>query len=220
MKITAGRTAILTALALTITCAGIAPATVAKPAAAPATVATSADGAARSGEPRTVHVAGRQIPVDLANGLYEMRGSLVGDWRYIPKEVLHNTPTLYAEAGVEVFSGCIDLRPRDAKCTRSDDRGELHLAFLYWASFDNGGNLIKGQCVHPITGGKGVFAGARGVLRMVDTPVDDQVKTSYRGNIRLNAVPREGDAKTPFPSRTAGASSAQNSQVTSGRRAC
>jgi hypothetical protein len=220
MKMTAGRSATLAALALTIACAGIAPATVAKSAGAPATVATSADVAARSGEPRTVHVAGQQIPVDLANGLYDMRGSLIGDWRYIPREVLHKSPTLYAEAGVEVFNGCIDVRPRDGKCTTRDHRGELHLAFLYWASFDNGGNLIKGRCVHPITGGKGAFAGARGVLRMVDRPVDDQVKTTYRGNIRLNAVPGEGDAKTPLPSSTAGASSDQNSQVTSGRRAC
>jgi len=217
---TTRRTAILAGLALTIVCAGMAPATVATSADAPAAVVTSADGAARSGEPRTVHVAGRQIPVDLANGLYKMRGSLVGKWQYIPKEVLHNTPTLYAEAGVEVFNGCIDLRPRDAKCTRSDDRGELHLAFLYWASFDRDGNLIKGQCVHPITGGKGAFAGARGTLRMVDTPVGDQVRTTYRGHIRLNAVPTQGIAGPRSPSIAGATDADQTTAVASGRRAC
>ena len=113
MKTTTRRTAILVGIALTAACVGIAPATLAKSADAPATVATSADGPARSGQPHTVRVAGRQIPVDLANGLYKMRGSLVGNWQYIAKEVLTNKPTLYAEAGVEVFNGCIDRRPRD-----------------------------------------------------------------------------------------------------------
>jgi hypothetical protein len=220
MKTTARNSAILAGLTLTIVCAGIAPATVAKSPDAPATVANAAAGAARTGERQTVHVAGRQIPVDLDTGLYTMRGSLLGDWRYIPKKVLHSKPTLYAEAGVEVFNGCIDLRPRDAKCTRHDYRGELHLAFLYWASYDLNGNLIRGRCVHPVTGGKGAFAGARGLLRMADTPVGDQVRTTYRGRIVLNAVPTEGDAKTPLPSSTAGAPPNETTQVASGRRAC
>jgi hypothetical protein len=220
MKKTARCTAILAGLALTIVGAGVAPATVANSAQAPATVAEPADGAAQSGERRTVRVAGRQIPVDIANGLYKMRGSLVGDWDYIPTEVLHNTPTLYVESGVEVFNGCIDRRPRDGKCTRHDYRGELHLAFLYWASFDLSGNLIKGQCVHPVTGGQGAFAGARGLLTMVDRPVGDQVNTTYRGRIRLNAVPTEGDADTPSPSSTTGTTADRQTSASSGRRAC
>jgi hypothetical protein len=213
MKTTARKTAVLAGLALTIACAGI----------APAAVASSADGAAGSGESQTVRVAGRQIPVDIDNGLYEMRGSLIGDWHYIPKEVLHNDPekpTLYVEAGVEVFNGCIDRRPRDGKCTGRDYSGELHLAFLYWASYDPSGNLIKGQCVHPITGGKGAFAGARGLLNMVDRPVRDQVRTTYRGQIELNAVPTEGDADTPLASSEAETTVDQISSATSGRRVC
>jgi hypothetical protein len=168
-------------------------------------------------------VSGRQIPVDVDNGLYKMRGSLVGDWHYIPKEVLHNdpdNPTLYVEAGVEVFNGCIDRRPRDGKCTGRDYRGELHLAFLYWASYDLSGNLIKGQCVHPVTGGKGAFAGARGLLNMVDRPVGDEVKTTYRGEILLNAVPTEGDADTPSASSSAGATVASATSATSRPRTC
>lgn len=220
MKTTTRRTAILVGLALTIAGAGNAPPTVAMSADGPATVATSADGAARSGNSRTVHVAGRQIPVDTDEGLYEMRGSLVGDWHYIPREVLHDKPTLYVESGVEVFNGCIDRHPRDGKCTSRDHRGEMHLAFLYWASFDRGGDLIKGRCVHPITGGKGAFAGARGLLRMVDKPVRDQVKTTYRGRIVLNAVPTEGDADTPSASSSAGTAADQKTSMMSGRRAC
>jgi hypothetical protein len=219
MKTTTRRRAILAGITLLIACVGIAPATVAKSSDAPTKVAESADGGAQSVHRQTVHVAGRQIPVDLDNGLYKMRGSLVGDWQYLPKEVLHNRPTLYAEAGVEVFDGCIDRRPRDGRCTRRDFRGELHLAFLYWASFDLDGNLIKGQCVHPITGGQGAFAGARGQLNMVDRPVGDEVKTTYRGRIVLGAVPTEGNAETPSRSSNAGADQ-RTTSATSGRRAC
>jgi len=220
MKTTPRRTAVLTGIALTIAGVGIAPATVAQSADSQATVARSTAGAARSDGRHTVRVAGREIPVDLANGLYEMRGSLVGDWKYIPREVLHNNPTLYAEAGVEVFKGCIDRRPRDGRCTRRDHRGELHLAFLYWASFDLDGDLIKGQCVHPVTGGRGAFAGARGRLDMVDTPIGDEVRTTYRGRITLNAVPTEGDADTPLPSSEAGTAATQKTSAISGRRVC
>jgi hypothetical protein len=219
MKVNVRRSAMLAGLALTLACVGIAPATVAE-STTTSTSVESADGVAGSTESRTVRVAGRQIPIDLDNGLYEMRGSLVGDWRYIPTKVLHDTATLYAEAGVEVFDGCIDRRPRDGKCTGRDYRGELHLAFLYWASFDLDGDLIRGQCVHPVTGGKGAFAGARGRLDMVDRPVGDEVRTTYRGRIELNAVPTEGDAVTPSESSTTGTAADQKTSVASGRRAC
>jgi hypothetical protein len=220
MRTPSGRTVILAGIALAAACVSNAPETVAKSVDVPATVATSTGGAATSADRRTVPVAGRQIPVDADNGLYKMRGSLVGDWRYIPKEVLHDVPTLYAEAGVEIFNGCIDRRPRDGKCTARDYRGELHLAFLYWASYDLDRNLIKGQCVHPITGGKGAFAGARGRLDMVDRPVGDEVQTTYRGRIVLNAVPTEGDARTPSHSRNAGEAAQQKTTATAERRAC
>ena len=88
MKTTARRSAVLAGLALTLAWAGIAPAAVANPTNEPA----------RSDKPHTVHVAGRQIPVDVANGLWEMRGALVGEWHAVPTTVLHsdpNRPTLY-----------------------------------------------------------------------------------------------------------------------------
>lgn len=220
MKSSVRRTAAVAGSILTVACIAAAPATVAKSADAATAVAKATDGVDRSGGRHALRVAGRQIPVDLANGLYEMRGSLVGDWQYIPREVLHNTSTLYAEAGVEVFNGCIDRRPRDGRCTGRDYRGELHLAFLYWASFDQGGDLIRGECVHPITGGRGAFAGARGRLNMVDRPIGDEVKTTYRGRIVLNAVPAEDDAVTPSPSGAAGTVADQKASATPGRRAC
>jgi len=212
MKTTARRSAVLGGLALTMAWAGIAPAAVANP----------TNGPTRSDKPHTVRVAGQQIPVDVAKGLWEMRGALVGEWHAVPTTVLHsdpNRPTLYSDAGVEVFTGCIDRRPRDGKCTARDHRGELHATFLTWASFKSDGTtLIKGQCVHPITGGKGAFAGARGLINMVDRPVDDQIKTTYSGYIVLNAVPTEGDA--PTPAAVTKTTAAQSTLATSGRRSC
>ena len=182
---TARRTAGLVGVALLTAGASLAPA-----------AAKSTDPTAHPDTSGNIRVSGQQIPVDVAQGRYVMRGDLIGTWRYIPRTVLHEADTLYAEAGVEVFNGCIDLR-RNRRCDRRDPSGELHLSFIYWASFDLAGNLIKGQCVHPVTGGKGDFAGARGRLDMVDTPVGTEVRTTYRGHIALDAVPTEGEAPTP-----------------------
>jgi hypothetical protein len=182
----------------------------------PTAVASPADFAGANGRPKTVHVRGQQVPVDVANGKYVMRGDLVGDWLYVPRTPpLHSSDTLYVEAGTEVFKGCID-RDHNGKCGRRDYRGELHLAFIYWASFDLAGNLIKGQCVHPITGGTGAFVGARGVLNMVDSPVGGEVKTTYRGEIVLNAVPSEGGAT----GLTNTAGSTADKKTLAARRAC
>ena len=216
MNSTIRRTALFAGLTLTIACVGILPA-----------VASQTDGHGDdSGGSQNVRVSGQQIPVDIDDGRYEMRGSLIGDWHYIPREVLHNDPerpTLYVEAGVEVFTGCIDRRPRDGECTDRDAQGELHFAFLYWASYDLSGDLIRGQCVHPITGGRGDFAGARGLLRMVDRPAGDEIETTYRGQIELNAVPGEGEADTPAPSTGAETTVDPVTAVasaTSGQKAC
>lgn len=196
---------VLTGLAVAIACASVAPAAVAGP----------DDGTGRAGTPRTVHVRGEQIPVDAANGRYVMRGDLVGDWLYVPRTPpLHTSDTLYVEAGTEVFQGCID-RNRDGRCGRRDHRGELHLAFLYWASYDLDGDLVRGQCVHPVTGGSGAFTGARGLLTMVDTPRGEEVRTTYRGTIELGAVPSEGAAPA-VPTGTGAAAST----TTSARSGC
>jgi hypothetical protein len=191
MMTTAHKAGVLAGLALAIAWVGSAPA-----------AANPIDGDARSGRPHTVPVAGRQIPIDAASGWYEMRGALVGAWHTVPMAVLRSdphTPTLYAEAGVEVFNGCIDRPPRDGRCTAHDDRGEIHASYLYWVNLEEDGTTrIQGQCVHPITGGRGAFAGARGLITVVDRPVGSQGKTPYRGDILLNAVPSEGDAATPM----------------------
>jgi hypothetical protein len=185
MYSTARKAAGLAGLALLVATASLTPAT--------ARVTGVAD---RSDKPRVVHVAGRQLPVDVENGDYKMRGDLIGSWKYIALHRLHQADTFYSEAGVEVFRGCIDLRG-NGKCDGRDPRGELHFAFLYWASYDAEGGLIKGQCVHPVTGGRKDFAGARGRLDMVDRPAEDKIRTTYRGRIELRAVPGEGNNPTP-----------------------
>lgn len=202
------KTAVLIGLAVAATCASVTSAAVASP----------GDTTSRPGASRTVHVRGEQIPVDATKGTYVMRGDLVGDWLYIPQTPpLHDVDTLYVEAGTEVFRGCID-RNGNGTCGRRDHRGELRLAFIYWASFDLDGKLIRGQCVHPITGGNGAFTGARGVLNMVDVPRGDAVRTTYRGSIVLNAVPSESpvDAAALGTALTAD----QAEPTTSARRGC
>ena len=42
--------------------------------------------------------------------------------------------------------------------------------------------------MHPITGGNGGFANARGLLTMHDSPVGNQVRTTYQGTVVLHAV--------------------------------
>ncbi|SEQ96446.1 hypothetical protein [Microlunatus flavus] len=199
MKMALRTTALVSAAAATATCLALAPVAAANP----------GGDADRPKAPRTVHVRGEQVPVDAANGVYTMEGDLVGEWLYVPRTPpLHTSDTLYVEAGTEVFRGCID-RDHDERCGRRDRRGEMHLAFLYWASFDLEGNLVRGQCVHPVTGGNGAFRGARGLLTMVDTPVGDEVRTTYRGEVVLDAVPSE--AATPpadLPSGTTAAAKA------------
>lgn len=170
-----------------------------------------------SAKPRSVDVRGRQIPVDVSAGKYRMEGDLVGDWLYVPQAPpLHDSDTLFVEAGIEVFNGCID-RNHDGQCGARDVRGELRTAFLYWSSFDLDGNLIRGQCVHPVTGGRGAFVGARGRLDMVDRPVGNGVRTTYRGTIILNAVPSEGPAPA---SSGSGASTDLRTSATPLRRGC
>jgi hypothetical protein len=193
-------------LGLTMVCTGSTPA-----------AADPTDVEGHHGTARTVRVTGQQIPVDMDKDQYVMRGGLVGTWRYRPRTVLHDADTMYAEAGVEVFNGCID-RSRNGRCDGRDPRGELHLAFLYWASFDPEGNLIRGQCVHPITGGRAAFAGARGRLDMVDRPVGAEVRTTYRGHLVLNAVPTEGDAPTPPPA--AGGTAASSTAGVASKTGC
>jgi hypothetical protein len=131
----------------------------------------------------TYQVSGKQTVVDEAAGTYKMQGGLIGDWAITSFTEIAKVPIFRAK-GTELFVGCLDVR-RDGSC-KGDPAGKLRFSFRYWAQFDAQGGLVWGSCVHPITGGTGAFAGATGVLAMVDTPTAQGVSTSYIGNVTLN----------------------------------
>jgi hypothetical protein len=133
---------------------------------------------------KTYQVAGKQIAVDEDNGIYKMRGSLIGRWTVDTFQEAPTGPYFHA-TGTETFKGCLDKR-RDHRC-KHDPKGTLSFTFEYWALFasDNPDSLVWGSCWHPVTGGTGDFAGAQGVLAMVDTPTKHGVETRYIGNVKL-----------------------------------
>ena len=78
--------------------------------------------------------------------------------------------------------------------TRASPRVRWAFDYALWMECDpDSGWLNKGKCQHPITGGSGDFAGARGVLIMRDGPVGrgEEVNSTYKGEIVLNAIPNE-----------------------------
>jgi hypothetical protein len=131
----------------------------------------------------TYQVSGKQTVVDEAAGTYKMHGGLIGDWANTSFTEIAKAP-IYKGKGTELFVGCLDVK-RDGSC-KGDPTGKLRFSFRLWAQFDAQGALVWGSCWHPITGGTGAFAGATGVLTMVDTPTAQGVSTSYIGNVTLN----------------------------------
>lgn len=131
----------------------------------------------------TYPVSGKQTVVDEQAGTYKMSGGLVGDWAITSFTEIAKAP-IYRAKGTELFTGCLDVG-RDGSC-KGDPTGKLRFTIRYWAQFDAQGGLVWGSCYHPITGGTGAFAGATGVLMMVDTPTAQGVSTSYIGNVTLN----------------------------------
>ena len=150
----------------------------------------------------TYQVAGRQIVVDEEQGIYKMRGSLIGRWSVTSFEESVQDP-YYHGSGTELFKGCLDRR-RDGRC-RHDPSGTLSISFEYWALFgsEEPDSLVWGACWHPVVSGTGDFTGAAGVFTMVDTPTKHGVKTAYIGNLTLK-----------------GGKGAKHSKVRTARAAC
>jgi hypothetical protein len=132
----------------------------------------------------THRLSGSQIPVDEANGIFKMTGSLVGDWNITAFNQSADTPLVEA-TGTELFTGCLDVRRNG--CGTGDPKGTLSFTFTYEALFasPDPASLVWGSCRHPIASGTGGFTGAKGVLAMVDTPTPTGVQTAYIGNITL-----------------------------------
>ena len=133
----------------------------------------------------TYRVAGKQILVDEASGLAAMQGGLIGDWVTTSFELLETSP-LVRGRGTETFEGCLNRNRRDRSC-KGDPAGTLSFTFEYFGAFasPDPASLIWGSCVHPIVAGTGAFAGAQGVIAMVDMPTPAGAVTRYEGTITL-----------------------------------
>jgi hypothetical protein len=137
----------------------------------------------------TYKVSGQQIVDNPAGSQAHVTGGLVGSWRLTSFKQTAKKPLIRAH-GTERFVGCIDVA-LDGNCT-GDPTGTLKLKFLYWAKPGSSpGSVVWGSCWHPITKGTGDFAGATGVLTMVDTPMPDgTVQTDYIGNVTIAGAGR------------------------------
>jgi hypothetical protein len=132
----------------------------------------------------TYPLSGRQIAVDADNGIFKVNGSLVGDWTITAFNTTATSPLLEAN-GTELFKGCVDVRRNG--CDLRDPTGTLSFTFTYQALFasPDPASIVWGSCRHPIVSGTGGFAGAKGVVAMVDTPTAHGVRTDYIGNVTL-----------------------------------
>ena len=132
----------------------------------------------------TYQVAGTQRVINSDAGTYKMTGGLRGAWQTTSFEQVSLSP-YYEGKGTESFKGCIDRR-RDRSC-KGDPSGTLSFTFLYWAIYGSAdpASLVWGACWHPVVSGTGAFAGAQGVVTMVDSPTTAGVTTRYVGSLTL-----------------------------------
>ena len=136
----------------------------------------------------TIKVSGTQTVTDEAAGLYEMQGALVGKWSTTAFTENYKTPSTFVGSGKEKFVGCLDT-DRNGTCDTGEPTGTMGFTFIYWATFDPKSQaLVRGACVHPVSGATGGFAGAKGVLFMKDTPAGKDVRTTYTGTLTIPSV--------------------------------
>jgi hypothetical protein len=111
-------------------------------------------------------------------GTFVMSGDLEGCWTTDSFNLVAAGPNgIVVGSGTETFVGCIGER-----C------GSLFLTFVFVGRFDAAGVELWGGCHHPIRGGAGDFAGARGVLNFVDDPDDTALPPAdYSGRIVLGS---------------------------------
>jgi hypothetical protein len=137
-----------------------------------------------AGAPAPVKVKGTQTVIDEAKGQYEMQGSLVGKWNVTAFKTNYQGPDgEFVGSGKEMFSGCHDA-DGNGTCGAGEPTGTLRFSFVYWANFHPKTQaLVRGECVHPVTGGTGGFKNVKGIIHMVDRPAGKTVKTTYAGSL-------------------------------------
>ena len=159
----------------------------------------------------TYRVAGKSVTVDADAGLSVMRGGLIGDWATTSFDVVETSPLVRAR-GTETFAGCLNRNRRDHSC-KGDPAGTLAITFDYLGAFASPDpeSLIWGSCLHPIVSGTRAFAGAQGVIAMVDMPTPSGVVTRYEGTITLASGSGARKRGNRMSSRTAAATTARPS---------
>jgi hypothetical protein len=144
-----------------------------------ASSASAADGAAAP-----ITVKGTQTVVNESLGKYTVQGDLLGTWNVTAFTPNYQGPDgQFVGSGKEVFTGCRDA-DRSGACDAAEPKGSIRFSFVYWATYDPKTEaLVKGQCVHPVLGGTGPFAGIKGVIHMKDLPTRKGVRTTYTGTL-------------------------------------
>jgi hypothetical protein len=152
----------------------------------------------------THRVSGKQIAIDRGAGLFRLDGSLVGVSKLIRSDSLAAMPLVQARS-TDVFIGCLDRGRIGCDRRGSDRHAALTFNFTYEALFASPepASLVWGSCRHVIVSATGGFAGARGVITMVQTPVRGNVRTDYIGNISLPSKRRLAHHRTRLHARTA-----------------
>jgi hypothetical protein len=150
-------------------------------------IAATAGVASAGSAAKPVKVKGTQTVVNEKKGIYDMHGSLVGRWTITVFTPRYEGSSEFAATGTERFDGCHDT---DASgiCDPGEPSGTMRFTFVYWASFGPNGKLVKGQCVHPVTGGTGDFAKAKGLVVMHDRPTATGVRTTYAGTLEYGTA--------------------------------
>ena len=161
--------------------------------------------------PKSVHVRGQFIPIDDV-GTYRVTGDLMGTWYTRTTDTYYQWDAMFIQKGVERFEGCLDLN-RNRRCD-GDQKGQFGANYVYilLAPINpQPGRPVKGECMHPVTGGSGAFAGLRGLITVHEKPVGKSgVVSTYQGDLVLNAVPEDRAEVSDAPA----ARSSQASVVT------
>jgi hypothetical protein len=131
---------------------------------------------------RTYLLSGTQVPVDEANGYFLNYGGLLGVWQ-ITAFTPQATSPLFHATGTEEFHGCLNLN-HDGYCYQ-EPTGTLKFTFDFWAKFAADGAEVWGACVHPIVSGAGGFAGADGIVTMIDNSTPHGLHTRWQGVLIL-----------------------------------
>jgi hypothetical protein len=144
-----------------------------------------ASAASAAPDAKPVALTGSQVVVDEQDGRFRMMGSLVGTWNTTSFATHYaGTDGRFVGSGTETFRGCLDV-DRSGACGVGEPSGSLRFNFVYWATYRPGTKtLVRGQCVHPVIGGSGAFAKAKGVIHMTDVPLKKSgVRTTYTGTL-------------------------------------